>query len=286
MLVDSCVLIAIGAIGIILNSIQISLITRRSNTKTPYEMTLLSLSIADVITASSLLFYGIYELLLSRDIVESVDALHFMYEIALDLSLVTSLLHVVFIAVQRLFAVIRPLLLHVMFTKSRCRLGLACIWLISLIYCGWSSWAKSAGSGSLIVTAYLIVSSAMLLIPSYSLICYHIYYKRKKSNNRRRQQCTVIAYPIFVTAAFIICTVPLAIAFFKLYVPCNFYQFIIPRWFLYVNSIFDPILYFLFKDCRIRKSARKLSARFTWRKSAGTHRMSMQTKRSINFSVN
>lgn len=249
-------------------------------------MTLLSLSIADVITASSLLFYGSYELLLSGDIVKSVEAIHSVYEIALDLSLVTSLLHVAFIAVQRLFAVIRPLLLHVMFTKSRCKFGLVSIWLISLIYCGWSSWAKSTGPGSLIVTAYLIVSSAMLLILSYSLICYYIYNKRNIFNNRRRQQCSVIAYPIFVTAAFIICTVPLAIAFFKLYVPCNFYQFIIPRWFLYVNSVFDPILYFLFKDCRLRKSFSKLSTRFTWKKSAGTYRMSVQTKRSINISVN
>ena len=251
MVIDSAVRTTIGSIGLLLNGLQMSCILKKAQTKLPFDLTVLSLSVADIITALALLVFGIYDVLVAQDIVSAVSYLENINEAALDLSIVTSLIHVEYIAVQRLLAVLYPIRFHILFTKFRCKVGLVFIWLVCAAYCTWSSWEKTRNSPSFIIMSYTIIISIFFLLLSYLTICFKVFRKRRISRTTSRNDHTIFFNSLLVATAFLVCTIPFTLQTLGIIKSNTFYQFIIPKWVLFLNIILDPIIYFLLKYYRI-----------------------------------
>ena len=250
MLVDSAVRIGLGTLGTIANAVQMCCIAKKKQAKRPFEATLLSLSIADFITAVTLLCFGVYDVLLAYEIVSLKRALEIIHEAALDLSIITSLVHVMYIAVQRLCAVLLPVSFHLSFTTFRCSLGLLLIWTLSAIYCIWSAVKKADGTPTFFILSVAILACACLLFLSYSCISYKVVRSRSISGTGSPIDLTVLCNSVFVASAFVLCTIPFTMVHLSVFKPTNFYQFIVPSWCLFLNIILDPFIYFLFKYIR------------------------------------
>ena len=246
MVIDSSMRITFGCIGTTANSVQMFFIVKKKQAKRPFEATLLSLSSADLITSCTLLIFGIYDLLMNEKIISSNEFLETMNEAALDLSIIASLVHVIYIAIQRVFAVLLPIKFQILFTKFRCALGIILIWCLSAAFCIWSSLEKPKVTPFYILSIIIIVCSILLII-SYSVICCKVFRSRSYPRARGSMETKVLCNSILVGTAFIVCTIPFTLQHLKVYEPTDFYQFIIPRWMLFLNVVLDPFIYFLFK---------------------------------------
>ena len=247
MIIDLSVRITFGCIGTAANTVQMFFIIKKKQAKRPFEATLLSLSSADTITSCTLLIFGIYDLLMNEGIISSNEFLEIMNEAALDLSIITSLVHVIYIAIQRLFAVLLPIKFQILFTKFRCALGLILIWCLSAAFCIWSSLEKPKGTPTFYILSLIIIVCSILLIISYSVICCKVFQSKSYPRSRDNMEKKVLCNSILVGSAFIVCTVPFTLQHLKVYEPTDFYQFIIPIWMLFLNIVLDPFIYFLFK---------------------------------------
>ena len=123
-----------------LNSIQIHMISQQQNMKNPFQITLLSLSTADLLTAITLLLDGgIYALKILR-IIPAHDTFTVVQTALYGFSLSSSMLHVIFIAIQRLLAILFPLRIKSLLTKRRCYLALFLAWVTCFTFVGGSLW--------------------------------------------------------------------------------------------------------------------------------------------------
>ena len=251
LLIDSTVRIVFGCIGTAANIAQIFFIIKKKHAKRPFEATLLSLSSADLITSGTLVTFGIYDILLAKGIVSLTKFIEIMNEAALDLSIITSLVHVIYIAIQRLLAVLSPIKFQLSFTKFRCSVGLIFIWILSSVYCTWSSLEKRKGTPTFYILSLTIVVCSILLSISYFIICWKVMTSRTYPRTRGGVEAKVLCNSMLVGSAFVICTIPFTLKHLKVYEPANFYQFIIPLWLLFLNVVLDPFIYFLFKYANI-----------------------------------
>ena len=232
---------------------QIFFILKKKQAKRPFQATLLSLSAADFTTSATLLFFGVYDMLIANGIVSLTGFLEIVNEVALDLSIITSLVHVIYIAIQRLFAVLCPIKFQLLFTKFRCMLGLLLIWLLAVSYCVWSSLEKQKGTPTFFILSVTILVCNALLILSYVVICFKVVKSRTHPRSRSRLESKVLCNSILVASAFIICTIPFTLQHLEVLRPTTFYQFIIPVWFLFLNVVLDPFIYFLFKYAKVSR---------------------------------
>lgn len=254
MLIDSAVRITFGAIGTTANSVQMFCIVKKKEAKRPFDATLLSLSIADLVTSATLLFFGIYDLLSTYRVVSETEFLNSVNEAALDLSIITSLVHVMFIAIQRLCAVLCPINFRLLFTTFRCKLGLTFIWIVAAVYCIWSSMEKAKGTPTFFILSITIIVCIALLLFSYSVICCKVVKSRSFARSRRSAEPAVLYNSLMVASAFVICTIPFTLQQLGAFEPISFYQFIIPTWCLFFNVVLDPFIYFLFKRIKASKT--------------------------------
>ncbi len=253
----ACILTSTGSMGVFANLIQLVLICRDKNQKSSvFGLALISLNIADLLSAFFLCSDGIFSHLLLREIVDfKLLASHkSLLAAALAFSLTSSFTHVVFIAVQRVVAVVYPLKVKKIFTKSRCHFILVLLWVISVSLAVFVYFHMKLGIQSL---AGIGIVSGITLIIIYSVVC----YKAKKRNilndgnvemqrRRRQQDKQILKYSVAITIVFVICNYPRSFHEFLTY-PRNIY---IASVFLYcINPVLDPLLYFIYGYCRRKR---------------------------------
>ena len=134
---DFTIRLALGILGIILNAVQIRMITRKRKTRQPFQITLLSLSVADLLIAITLLTSGVDYLLISLNIAHFKGWFYLVQLSFYGFSLLSSMLHVSFIALQRLLAVLYPLRIKRILTGRRCLIAIAVIWVLCSGYITW-----------------------------------------------------------------------------------------------------------------------------------------------------
>ena len=162
--------------------------------------------------------------------------------------------HTVFIAAQRLIAVVYPLKIKIILSKRRFHVLLALTWISACVY----------GIGIVFITrdfvqvdCYLIVISGIILIILYAAISYTTCWKDRDSYNltygeERGRSRSVLLHSFLVTMAFIICFYPFAIhvLFFNSLEPI----LILFESLLSANRLLDSLVYFYMKyHCRGRK---------------------------------
>ena len=249
-IIDTIVLEIIGSVGILSNSLQLALMIRRKHTKTPFDISVLGLCIADLLSAMLWFsFHFCLHLYLSKKITMNYEHYYITSRAGLTLSVTSSFLHTLFIAVQRSFAVFLPFRFRIYFTRQRCLICLVFIWLMSILTAFLVPFFRSYTIISLV-----IINCGWMLVVCYAVLCYVVYRQRAvvtsiAAHNRNRNQTNrkTMAYCVLVTISFLICTFPFALLWGEFLKSTNLYFHYAAVWPLGLNAVFDSLLYFMFR---------------------------------------
>ena len=255
---------AIALSGMGLNLFQIVNTIRSNRKQTPFDLSIFSLSIADLLSSNFTLVFMIYWHLLHNSIIENIHSINLISGVCLQYSIISSMLHLVFIATQRVFAVISPFRFRSWFTSKFCHIFLAIIWILSLAFSALNEFVVAPD-----LIGYFVLYCEAFFVVTYTLICCVVKRQDGKMNkftSLKRQRTPVfrrsMVYSVLVTFAFIFCTLPATMYYINIIQrvdPSYIYEIV--RWNFYLNPTFDSILYFYFKKKLAR--AHRIGFRFT-----------------------
>ena len=243
--------IAFGVTGLLLNSIQFIIIVSRKKTKLAFDLTILSLNVADFIVSICITMLSIYDyLVLTSDTTWHPSA--FIFRIGLPFSIYSSIWHSVFIAIQRFLATFFPTKFRIYYTKKHCVAGLIVVWVSSILQ---TALPYIDTTIYIYVPVFLIISDACL-ITFYVMICCRVYYKRRQlsstmASSRHHQNDWTLQYSALVTIAFVFCTFPSAVTDLRWIVggPSLSFEFqvelLVTSKLLYLNPTLDSVLFFI-----------------------------------------
>ncbi len=254
--------IVVGCLGIISNILQIILISRSSERRTVFTMTLLSLSIADLIASIMASSYACIVMISALNIRYN-DWFAFIGLIGLIFSSATSTFHILFIGIQRLCVVMFPLRFKRIFTTFRSRIVLTVIWI------------ASAATAALLaffprfinrVCGYALIIACVMLIFLYSWLCYimHKHHQdgRHLHSSNRKKNARIFIYSVAVLSSYVICSIPMALTMLLPERVFGNFGFRLSGVIFTLNPLFDSLLYFLSSYCRrnrvFNSSSRKI----------------------------
>ncbi len=251
---NAYIFIGTGSLGIIANVTQLILFCRDKNrNRSPFGLTLLSLNAADVLASIAICLLGIthFAVLVDSALFKSLKQ---VVTSALAFSLLSSITHIAFIAIQRVMAVARPLKVKRIITKSRCYIILALMWIVSVALAIAVLFAYKQG---FMVLGGMGIAIGIALMVLYSVI----YYKTKKRNSfdntngdmqrrRRQSEREVLKYSVAVTAVFVVCNYPKGLDHFIKFPLCLQITF---NFLFSINPLLDTLLYFLISYCKRRR---------------------------------
>ena len=124
--------LSVGILTALLNLAEIIIILKMKRRKKVYEIVLISLSVSDFMFGLSNGFIFIFNALLEcryQDILEGAYILYVFF-------VMTSILHLLFIALDRLLAVLRPIKYKVFSTRKRAYISVAILWILAILASG------------------------------------------------------------------------------------------------------------------------------------------------------
>ena len=236
---DNYAFVAIGVTGVALNSLEMIMILKGGQYRVPFQMSVLSLAVADFLTSLTVAICSvlIFSLKIGSQDYQMAES---FYILVVIFSTISSQLHVIFITIQRLIAVLFPFNCKRIMTSFRCGLMLALIWVLSLVVTGLIKYMFFA------VNALTIVSGVVIGF-SYILIVYRIRNRPITSNRDSTKGLDLILYSGILFILFVACYFPFTIyTFIKGYKTDNG-PWIIIYYMYWLNIVTNPLVYFLFK---------------------------------------
>ncbi len=255
--VKTYIALAIGSLGFIANITQLIVICcGKTERKSVFGLSLISLNVADLLLSVSIILLQIRSLQKFNSFLV-FDLWNFYL-----FSMISSLTHVTFIAVQRAIAVAFPFQVHRIISQSRCCIVLSVLWAISIALVLIRRFYSYTGA-AFAVLCFAIVTGVFLII-MYSII-YIKTMKRNMVNNaseemqRRRQQSDrhLLIYSMVLTVVFIICNYPYVIVIIAILRGGKFPNYVRNVCFILftLNPFLDSLLYFFWSYLRRRKQA-------------------------------
>ena len=265
--------LATAVLIVILNVVEISLIIKIKRKKKIYEIILVSLSVSDCMFGlSNVIVSSIY---LSNSC--KYDGLIETAYVSYAFFVLTSIFHLIFIAVDRVMIVLKPFQYEIIFTTKRLKIGIAVLWIVAFIIgvCTYTVYEltemepavperlnqsvsqnrtialitqpKTKGKRERfqddmqLVLSIIIVTMDVLMVFCYCTIIYQMggFVRRKNLNTKTAEDARLPILCVGIAAAFIIFTLPYAIA--------RFYLGKIPFWanfILLLNSGMNSVVYF------------------------------------------
>ena len=261
-----------GFLIAILNIIEIIMITKIKRKKRIYEIILASLSISDCMFGlSNVIVYSIY---LSNSC--KYDNLLETAYVSYGFFVLTSIFHLIFIAVDRVMIVLKPFQYETIFTTKRLKIGIAVLWIIAFVI-GVSTYTvyeltemeptvrdkanrsvslnrttKSTGTSKTkskkvrfqndmqLVLSIVIATMDVLMVLCYCTIIYQMSLKNRtnlKTKSPEDERLPILC--VVIAAVFVVFTLPYAVA--------RFYLGKTPFWatfILLLNSGVNSIVYF------------------------------------------
>ena len=247
--------LVIGFLVAVLNIIEIVIIARIKKRK-KYEVLLLSLSLSDCLFGiSNVILVYITNECHARSLLECSYILYLFF-------VLTSMLHLTFMSIDRVIAVVKPFKHKLLLNQRRTNIIIAMLWSFTLVACGSLFTADELKQLSIqkvesekeIIVSITIIVVDIVMIFSYSIIIYHHRLKNKVATQLTKRQKNLPIICIILGATFVLFTLPFALLVFTMEdVP--FYANVI----LVGNSGVNSIAYF-FRDKieeRIHKKATK-----------------------------
>ena len=250
----------IAVTGIVLNTCQILATFKHIHKKAPFDLSVLSLSVADLFSSGFTLIFMVYWHLLDNSLIQHKSVIESVSRVCLQFSVLSSMFHLAFIAIQRVFAVVSPLKFRSRFNETYCYRSIAVVWFLSLTFSLVNFFAASSD-----MIGYIVLSSELLLVVTYSIICCTVkkednFAHALQSPEQQRSSAfrKIFLYAIYMSLAFILCTLPSALYSVKLVQrvdPSYIYEWV--RWMFYLNPTVDSFLYFYFRKVKAHGSYRR-----------------------------
>ena len=120
---------SVGVLTALLNLVEITILIKVKRKKKVYEVVLLSLSISDFMFGLSKGFVFMLNALWNcrfQEILEGVYTLYVFF-------VMTSILHLLFIALERLLVVLRPIKYKIFFTREKACISSAMLWILEIM---------------------------------------------------------------------------------------------------------------------------------------------------------
>ena len=197
--------LAICFTGMILNAFEIAALLYAKRTNLPFDITLISLAASDFSLAVAVVLFTILELV-QPTIAASIWYTK-IYTQIIYVSGLSSMLHMIFIAVQRLVAVLYPLKLSIWLTRKRCIITMCVIWLASIVTSVPVHYISYDYEKNALYTP-LVTASAIMVC--YIIISYRMITRKQLSatGGSSKQNLHVLLYSMTVTTIYIGCSVP------------------------------------------------------------------------------
>ena len=237
----SILLFLIGATGILANGLLISILHKYKSKKTVFQITIFSLGVADFLVSLVMIYSGIYFICEDLEIFPNSQQFLLVLHGNLIFCQISSFLHVLFIAVERLLAVFYPLRFRHVFTKKICITVLAIIWAASFPL----SFVKH--NHLKFIYKPLIIVCAVFLLCVYSAICTQLTRRRRSviartiSEKDNASLWKIVAHSFVVTIAFLVCILPYVVI-----TNMSSVLGMVARLLVAGNVLINPIVYFLF----------------------------------------
>lgn len=244
--------LSICTIGVALNVLQIALLLHQRRTKLPFDVTLISLALANFVV--SLAPMVIYLFLIAN--ISLTKYLIYVLAYIYTASNSTSALHLVYIALQRLIAVSHPHKFSTWLTRKSCVTTLGLFWLVPILLVLPLQLDFTYSYYKFYIHIPLLLGVIIFLC--YAALNYYILTRRRisirgQSSSRSFQ---LLVYSTVVTLVYLICTFPITILLI-----CAKDRSAVPLYasYLYVaHVVLDPLLYFLFQYFKSRNSSRRV----------------------------
>ena len=158
-------------------------------------------------------------------------------------SILSSILHLTFITMDRLIAVLKPIQYKVFFTRKTIYIILPFLWILAIIISTildeFTERFNNFEETMHLTLSLIIIIAGLIMITSYSLILYQVNFKRKVSSTQK-QSSKLSLVCIATVATFVLLTLPYAIT--------RILTGRVPFWnnvILVTNSGMNSVVYFL-----------------------------------------
>ena len=262
--------LATGFLIAFLNIVEIVMIARIKRKKRIYELILMSLSVSDCMFGLSNVIVS--SIVLSQNCRDNLFGRAYVFHVFF---VMTSIFHLIFIAVDRVMIVLIPFRYETIFTTKRLRNGVAALWILSFAIGATSYLAYefttpgttfralniSSSRNSSLVTkpatrpiptkqrfqplaqlllSIVIVTLDFLMIFCYSTIIYQMSFKNRKTVAAPAENDHQLPFLcLFIAGVFVMFTLP--------YAATRFYLGHVPFWANYIltlNSGMNSVIYF------------------------------------------
>ena len=240
---DGVLTLSICSFGIILNVCEIVSLVHAKRTKHTFDIALLSLSFSDLLLAIVTAFH--VTVYFSQPTPTESNNWYWTFSVVCIYSTnLSSALHMMFIAVQRLIAVLYPFKASTWITRKRGIITVVVIWLTSTV--------ASVPLSTQCFTYHRMLSGSPFVIAIFIIFCYIIINVKlmtrkvpRATTGHQAQSISVLLYSICITVIFMFCAFPFSIhsvlqsgsAFNK-----TSPSYVLHLFFL--QAVLDPIVYF------------------------------------------
>ena len=232
----------LGALLATLNFVEIVMIGNFKRKKKIYDTILLSFSVSDCKFGVSNVFLNIVALSEKCESEALSEATHTFYVF----SILSSILHLIFITMDRLIAVLKPLQHKVFFTRKTIYIILAFPWVLAIIINiilqlldEFTEIFNNFQETMHLILSIIIIIADMIMITSYLLILYQVNFKRKLSSSQK-QSSKLPLVCIATVVTFVLLILPFAVT--------RILTGRVPFWtnvILVTNSGMNSVVYFL-----------------------------------------
>ena len=204
---DVAATLSICGLGIALNSCEIASLLHARRTELPFDIALVSLALSNLLLALTTLVLG--TIIYVRPILMKLKMYSNTFIFCIYSSSLSSAFHLLFIAIQRLIAVLYPLKASIWITRKHSIITVLLLWLASVVV------AVPAPIRYYIYNQILLFSpfvSAGVIAACYFVINFRMMSQKSPTGgDQQTQNISILAYSISVTAIFMICTFPFTI---------------------------------------------------------------------------
>ena len=220
--------LAAGILIAILNIVEIAMIGKIRLKKRIYEIILLSLSVSDCM-------FGLSNVVVSSIYLSNTNSYGELLEtayISYAFFILTSIFHLIYIAVDRVMIVLKPLQYKSIFTSKRQKIGITILWILAFVigvttYTAYELTEMEPAVSDRqnqpvsqnnfqkdiqLVLSIVIVVLDFSMVVSYGIIIYRMSYKkRKKLTPKSAKHERLLILCVLIAAVFVLFTMPYAI---------------------------------------------------------------------------
>ena len=257
--VGSTIFISFSFFALIANTIVLILLYKRGKMRSVFDITVGSLVTSNLLISIAFLANTALFLTILKSDTWSGSILRIL-AIFFDFSIfcfIVSLLHIILITFERMYALFRPIQYRQKVTKRHAKMYIAAIWMTSLAIIIINMFAFTNRKAETFdkVLGILTLASGAILCVLYGTIAIKVVHLKRQSTLKWRKERLVLINSLAVTVSFLACLLPFSISLIW-YDTMQKYSYVLAS-FIAVKLLLDPVLYFYVSFWKSKREAKR-----------------------------